>query len=139
MSRESPSIARSFAEDGAALVSLARAAADACSFAAIERAFRARFGRLSRSPIYGFYALAPDRPQIEHDVSVNVSELFVGRYVRAMDRDPLLAHARRTGRAVYNLGLMSEAEWAETEIYRDAYSMHGLRRVVEVPITDGPR
>jgi len=89
------------------------------------------------SPMYGFYALHRDKPQIEHNVAVNVSDVFVARYVKAMDADPLLARSQETGHAVYNLDQMSDAEWAESEIYRTAYSTHTMRHVVEVPITDG--
>ena len=131
------SIPRSFAEGGAALVSLAHALADAASLKELERAFRPRFGRLMTAPMFGFYALDTDKPEIEHNVGVNVSDLFVSRYVQAMDVDPLLARSREAGRAVYNLGLMSEVEWAETEVYRQAYSTHAMLHVVEVPITDG--
>jgi hypothetical protein len=46
----------------------------------------------------------------------------------------LLARSQETGRAVYNLSLMSEAEWAEWEVYRAAYSFHAMRQVLEVPI-----
>lgn len=86
-----------------------------------------------------FYALDRDGSQIEHNVAVNVSDVFVGRYVRAMEVDPLLARSRETHRPVYNLGLMSEAEWEESEVYRAAYSVHRMHHVVEVPIVDGGR
>jgi DNA-binding CsgD family transcriptional regulator len=129
--------AESFAEGGAALVRFARALTGASRLEELEPAFRAGFGRLMDSPMYGFYALDSDRPQIERNVAVNVSDLFVARYVQAMEVDPLLARSREMGRAVCNLGLMSEAEWAESEIYRHAYATHTMRHVVEVPITDG--
>jgi DNA-binding CsgD family transcriptional regulator len=119
------------------LVRFARALTDATSLDELERAFRRGFGRLMTSPMYGFYALDADRPQIEHNVAVNVSDVFVARYVKTMEVDPLLAHSQETGHAVYNLGLMSEAEWSESEVYRAAYSTHGMRHVVEVPIMDG--
>ncbi len=50
--------------------------------------------------MYGFYALDPEGTQIEHNVAVNVSDVFVVRYVRAMEHDMLLARSRETGRAV---------------------------------------
>jgi DNA-binding CsgD family transcriptional regulator/GAF domain-containing protein len=130
-------VTESFAEGGAALVGLACALTGASTLDELERAFRPRLGRLMESPMYGFYALDSDRPQIEHNVAVNVSDLFVARYMQVMEADPLLARSRETGHAVYNLGMMSEAEWAETEVYRHAYATHTMRHVVEVPITDG--
>jgi DNA-binding CsgD family transcriptional regulator len=88
--------------------------------------------------MYGFYALEADEPRIEHNVAVNVSDLFVARYIQhGMEADPLRAHSLETGRAVYNRGLMSEEEWAESDVYRSAYSLHGLLHVLEVPITEG--
>jgi DNA-binding CsgD family transcriptional regulator len=134
-----PAAARSFAEGGAALVGFAKALTDAGSLGELERAFRPRFGRLTSSPMYGFYALATDSPRIEHNVGVGVSDVFIARYIEVMGADPLLARSQETGRAVYNLGLMCEGEWAETEVYRRAYSTHTMRHVVEVPITDGPQ
>jgi DNA-binding CsgD family transcriptional regulator len=125
------------AADGRALVGFTRALTDAESLDDLERAFRPGFGRLLTSPMYGFYALDSDGTQIEHNVAVNVSDVFVARYERAMEVDPLLARSRETGRAVYNLGLMSDAEWSESEVYRTAYATHAMRHVVEVPITDG--
>jgi GAF domain-containing protein len=125
------------AADGRALVGFTRALTDAESLDDLERAFRPEFGPLLASPMYGFYALDSDGTQIEHNVAVNVSDVFVARYVRAMEVDPLLARSRETGRAVYNLGLMSDAEWSESEVYRTAYATHAMRHVVEVPITDG--
>jgi DNA-binding CsgD family transcriptional regulator/GAF domain-containing protein len=127
----------SAAADGRALVGFTRALTAAESLDDLERAFRPEFGPLLASPMYGFYALDSDGTQIEHNVAVNVSDVFVARYVRAMEVDPLLARSRETGRAVYNLGLMSDAEWSESEVYRTAYATHSMRHVVEVPITDG--
>jgi DNA-binding CsgD family transcriptional regulator len=90
------------------------------------------------SPMYGFYALEADEPRIEHNVAVNVSDLFVARYIRhGMEIDPLRVRSLETGHAVYNRGLMSEEEWAESEVYRNAYSLHGMLHVLEVPITEG--
>jgi DNA-binding CsgD family transcriptional regulator len=125
----------SFAAGGAALVQFARALTDTASLGELERAFRPGFGRLMSSPMYGFYALGSNKPEIEHNVAVNVSDVFVARYVQAMEVDPLLARSRQTGHAVYNLDEMSAAEWAQSEVYRTAYSTHAMRHVVEVPIT----
>lgn len=125
---------RDFAGGGAALVALTRVLTAASSFERLERAFAPRFGRLMTAPMYGFYALDPAGSRIEHNVAVNVSEVFVSRYVRAMEHDTLLSRSRETGRAVYNLGVMSAAEWEESRVYLDAYSTHKMRHVVEVPI-----
>jgi DNA-binding CsgD family transcriptional regulator len=121
---------------GMALVRFARMLADTSTLDELEGAFRAGFGRLMAAPMYGFYALDTDRPQIEHNVAVNVSDVFVARYVRAMEVDPLLIESQAAGGPVYNLDLMSEAEWLECPVYRHAYSTHNMRHVVEIPIID---
>jgi DNA-binding CsgD family transcriptional regulator len=126
----------SFAAGGEALVEFARSLTAASTLDELDRAFAPRFGRLIAAPMYGFYALDEDGSEIEHNVGVNVSDVFVARYRRAMEVDPLLALSRETGRPVYNLGLMSAAEWEESEVYRGAYSVHRMRHVVEIPITD---
>ena len=78
--------------------------------------------------------MSPDGPRIQHNVAVNVSDLFVARYERAMDVDPLLSDSRKTGKSVYNLDLMTESEWEESAVYRLAYSTHAMRHVAETPI-----
>jgi GAF domain-containing protein len=125
-----------FAAGGVALVRFARTLADASTLAELEGAFRAGFGRLMAAPMYGFYALNGDGPQIEHNVAVNVSDVFVARYVQAMEVDPLLIESQATGAPIYNLDVMSEVEWLECPVYRDAYSTHDMRHVVEIPIVD---
>jgi DNA-binding CsgD family transcriptional regulator/GAF domain-containing protein len=130
-------ITDSFAAGGAALVEFTRSLAEASNLTELERAFRPRFGRLMTAPMFGFYALDREGTQIEHNVAVNVSDVFVDRYVRKMDVDPLLAQSQETRRPVYNLDLMSEREWAESEVYRGAYSTHSMHHVLEVPILIG--
>ncbi len=101
----------------------------------LERRFREGIGRHVSAPMYGFNTLDPVELDLEHSVAVNVSDGFVTRYIRdAMDGDPLRSHAFATGRAAYNLALMDEEQWAATEVYRAAYSIHGIRHVVEAPI-----
>jgi len=123
--------------DAAALVRFARALSEAEHVDQLGRAFAAGFGRLLGVPMYGFYAVEPGSPRIEHNVAVNVSEVFVARYERAMDVDPLLKCSREAGRSTYNLDLMTLSEWEESAIYRRAYSTHAMRHVAETPITAG--
>jgi GAF domain-containing protein len=130
-------VSRDFAAGGAALVGLAKALTAASSLEDLERAFVSRFGRLMTAPMYGFYALDREGSGIAHNVGVNVSDVFVARYVDALEHDPLVARSRETGRAVYSLGLMAKEEWEESCVYRDAYSTHRMLHVVEVPIIAG--
>ena len=126
--------ASSFAAGGAALVELTHELSAASDLHELEAAFAPRAGRLMTAPMYGFYALDREGKQIEHNVAVNVSDFFVGRYVQAMADDMLLALSRETQEPVYNLGLMSPEEWEESAVYRHAYSVHTMRHVVEIPI-----
>jgi DNA-binding CsgD family transcriptional regulator len=121
--------------DAAALLTFTRGLAHASSYEQLEQAFALGFGRVVDVPMSGFYALDRESGRIAHNVAVNVSDVFVARYERAMERDPLLVNARTTGRPVYNLALMSAREWEESEAYRLAYATHRMRHVAELPIT----
>ena len=87
-------------------------------------------------PMYGFYVLEPGTDRIEHNIGVNVSDAFVARYEAAIEFDPLIGASRESGAAAYNLDVMSADEWRESIIFRHAYSVHSMRHVVEVPITE---
>jgi len=119
----------------AALLAFIRRLTVASSYEQLEHAFALGFGPVVDVPMSGFYALDRESGRIAHNVAVNVSDVFVARYVRGMERDPLLAEARATGRPVYNLALMSACEWEESEAYRLAYATHRMRQVAELPIT----
>jgi DNA-binding CsgD family transcriptional regulator len=123
--------------DPAAAIRFATALAKAPGLAELERVFTAGFGRVVGVPMYGFYALEPGQQRIERNVAVNVSDVFVARYDRVMERDPLLERSRSTGRTAYNLAIMSAAEWEESAAYRLAYSTHRMRHVAEIPVTAG--
>jgi DNA-binding CsgD family transcriptional regulator len=116
-----------------ALVRFMSPLTEATSMGELEHAF-AGFGPLLSVPMYGFYALEPGTQRIEHNVGINVSDAFVARYEAAMAFDPLIEASRSGGCAVCNLELMSSEEWHESVIYRDAYSVHSIQHVVEVPI-----
>jgi DNA-binding CsgD family transcriptional regulator len=121
--------------DPPAFLHFARGLAEASTYGQLERAFALGFGPVVGVPMSGFYALDPGSGAIAHNVAVNVSDVFVARYVRAMERDPLLVEARASGRPVYNLALMSAQEWEESEAYRLAYATHRMRYVAELPVT----
>src|SRR5918996_407102 len=121
--------------ESAQLVRFARNVSEASDYDSLERVFANGFGPLVGAPMYGFYALATDSPRIQHNVAVNVSDLFLARYERAMDVDLLLSHARATGKPAYNRDLMSGAEWEETAVFRNAYSTHTMHHVAELPIS----
>jgi DNA-binding CsgD family transcriptional regulator len=101
----------------------------------LGRAFTAGFGRLLAVPMFGFNVVHPGTTRLRHTNAVHVSDVFVERYIReVMDEDPLRVGAHESGRAVYNLGLMSPLEWEESEAYRRAFHLQRMRHVVEAPM-----
>jgi len=125
--------------DPASLLAFAGRLADASTYEQLERAFALGFGGLLDVRMSGFYALDAESGRIAHNVAINVSDVFLARYERAMERDPLLVEARSTGRPVYNLALMSAQEWEESEVYRLAYATHRMRHVAELPVISRDR
>jgi DNA-binding CsgD family transcriptional regulator len=121
--------------DAAALLAFVRGLVEASTYDELERAFARGFCSVVDVPMAGFYALHPESRRIAHNVAVNVSDVFVARYERAMERDPLLMQARATGGPVYNLALMSAQEWEDSEAYRLAYSTHRMLHVAELPVS----
>jgi DNA-binding CsgD family transcriptional regulator len=119
---------------GVELVRFARSLSAADSHDKLRRTFLSGFGRLLGVPMYG-YALVDSTGLPTCVANGNVSATFVARYERdAKHVDPVLAEAYATGRPTYNLALMSPDEWAESDVYRRAYNVHGMRHVVEVPV-----
>ena len=101
----------------------------------LGRTFLAGFGRVLGVPMFGFNVVHPGTTRLRHQVAANVSDVFVTRYIReVMDDDPLRIAAHESGRAVYNLDLMSPLEWEESEAYRRAFSMQRMRHIVEAPM-----
>jgi DNA-binding CsgD family transcriptional regulator/GAF domain-containing protein len=125
---------------GAALVRFAQALSASSSLEELDRTFVRGFGLVMAVPMYGFNLLDLETKRLRHNVAPHVSDVFVSRYARhVMEEDPLRVHAFSTGRAIYNLALMAEEEWLESYAYRNAYSMHAMRHVVEAPIVgNGP-
>lgn len=70
--------------------------------------------------------------------SANVSDVFLARYEeygRAVD--PLDAHMATTGRAAYNIALMSMEEWLESPVYTKVLGLHDIRHLVQAPVAGG--
>ena len=83
--------------EGAALLRFTRAILSAKQLDQLGRAFAAGFGRLIGVPMYGFYALEPDSPRIEHNVAVNVSDA-VSSLATSGRWKPIRCWANRAGR-----------------------------------------
>jgi DNA-binding CsgD family transcriptional regulator len=109
--------------------------AEARSLEQLERRFCAGFGRLMGADIFGYNVLDPDTGRPRWYAGVNVSDMFLARYARVRHEDPLRARVYRDGAPAYNRALMSAEEWEQSPVYRGAYRLHGIRHVVEVPLT----
>ena len=120
---------------GFELVRFTQALCCSSSIGQLERRFAAGLGPLMAVPMYGFNILDRRTWRPEHNVAVNVSEIFVARYERdARDVDPVLEQALESGRATYNLSLMTEEEWLASPAYTSAYRTHAMRHVVDAPV-----
>lgn len=127
-------------DEPAQLVDLAHALAAAASVPELERAFHARAPALLGMPMRGFYLLDDSGTRAETISVANVSDSFVARYERAARPvDPLLRRALADGAPVYNLAVMSLAEWTASDCYRAAAQMHRMTHVVQAPIVAGGR
>jgi hypothetical protein len=70
-------------DDAQALLAFTRGLAEAATYEQLERAFALGFPRVVDVPMAGFSALDRENGGIAHNVAVNVSGVFVARYVRA--------------------------------------------------------
>jgi DNA-binding CsgD family transcriptional regulator len=124
---------------GAELVRFARSLSAARSHEQLRDTFLGGFGRLLGVPMYG-YGLADATGRPVCVAAANVSPTFVACYERqAKDVDVLVARAYETRRPTYNLAMMSDDEWIESEVYRRAYRVHNMRHVVEIPVLSAGR
>jgi DNA-binding CsgD family transcriptional regulator len=120
-----------------ALVRFAQDVGQATSYEQLDRVFASRFGPSMGVAMYGFNVLDAETNRVEHDLSVNVSDMFVTTYFSVIDQDPVRRQERATGAPVYNLALMSAREWRESLIYRHAYGIHRMDHLVGVPMSAG--
>jgi DNA-binding CsgD family transcriptional regulator len=120
-----------------ALVRFAQAVAEATSYDQLDRVFVSRFGRSMGVLMYGFNVVDAETNRVEHDLSVNVSDVFVASYFRVIEDDPVRRHARTSAAPVYNLDLMSAGEWRESLVYRHAFGIHRMDHLVGVPMFAG--
>jgi DNA-binding CsgD family transcriptional regulator len=125
------------ARGAVALVRFAQGVANAASYEDLDRVFASQFGPSMGVPMYGFNVVEAETYRVEHDVSVNVSDMFVARAYGVIAEDPVRRQERVTGAPVYNLRLMSVAEWRESLVYRHAFAIHRMDHLVGVPMFVG--
>ena len=95
----------------------------------------AGIGTVFDSVAVGFDLLDPDSHQLLSTSAQGVSEFFLARYDSAGRKsDPVLKKAILSRRLAYNLEMMSEMEWMQLHVYREAFSMHRMTTLVYVPI-----
>jgi DNA-binding CsgD family transcriptional regulator/GAF domain-containing protein len=125
---------RNFA-GGTELLQFAQSLCSASSLEELAHRFDAGFPPLFRAPMYGLYVVEPWTGDPEIVASANVSDFFLACYERhGREVDSLHAHLVDTGRAAYNLGLMSMDEWLEHPLYRRVKRLHDVRQEIQTPL-----
>ncbi|WP_426005221.1 response regulator transcription factor [Paenarthrobacter sp. NyZ202] len=95
----------------------------------------AGIGSVFDSAAVGFDLLDPGSHRLLSTSAQGVSEFFLARYDSvARNVDPVLKQAIVRRGFAYNLEMMSEKEWQQLEVYREAFSLHRLTTLVYVPI-----
>jgi DNA-binding NarL/FixJ family response regulator len=90
---------------------------------------------LFESVVVGFDLLDPDTHHVLSTSARGVSEYFLALYDKVgREADPVLNRAILSQDVAYNLDMMSEAEWRELPVYRDAFLLHHMTNLVYVPI-----
>ena len=85
--------------------------------------------------VVGFDLLDPDTHRLLSTSAHGVSEFFLARYDSVgRASDPVLNHAILSQDIAYNLAMMSEEEWRELQVYREAFSLHRMTNLVYVPV-----
>lgn len=87
------------------------------------------------SVVVGFDLLDPDTHRLLSTSAHGVSEFFLARYDSVgRASDPVLKHAILSQGIAYNLAMMSEVEWRDLPVYREAFSLHRMTNLVYVPV-----
>jgi DNA-binding CsgD family transcriptional regulator len=98
-----------------------------CLYAGINGVFK--------SVVVGFDVFDPDTHRLLSTSAQGVSEFFLARYDRVgRETDPVLNRAIASQDIAYNLAMMSEAEWRDLRVYREAFSLHRMTSLVYVPV-----
>jgi DNA-binding CsgD family transcriptional regulator/GAF domain-containing protein len=122
------------------LVRLTESLLAAPSLQALAERYLAGSSRLLGVGINGFDVVDPETTRPIFVAPVGVSDAFLARYRgTAWIVDPMRAAVYATGRPAYNMELMSSEAWLDSEAYRDAFRLHRMRHVVEVPVPSAGR
>jgi DNA-binding CsgD family transcriptional regulator len=119
----------------AELLHVSESLCGATTVADLARRFSAVLPAMFGIRMYGFYAVEPWTGGMELLVSANVSDMFLAQYERhGREVDVLYDELVRTGRPVYNIGLMPMAEWLEHPLYRRVKRLHDIRHEIQTPV-----
>jgi DNA-binding CsgD family transcriptional regulator len=120
---------------GVELLRVSESLCGASTVADLARRFNTVFAPLFGVRMYGFYGVEPWTGEMELLASANVSDMFLARYERVgREVDVLNEELLRTGRAVYNIGLMSMDEWVEHPLFRRVKRLHDIRHEIQAPV-----
>jgi DNA-binding CsgD family transcriptional regulator len=132
--REGIAPGREFA-GGIELLRFSESLCAASSLGELARRFHAVFPPLFKVPMYGLYVVEPWTARPEIVASANVSDFFLASYERhGREVDSLHAHLVETGRAAYNIGLMTMEAWLEHPLYRRIKRLHDVRHEIQTPV-----
>jgi RNA polymerase sigma factor (sigma-70 family) len=122
---------------GVELLQFARTLCAAESHTELQRRFNAGFRRLFGLPMWGLYTVDGWTGRPVCVASMGVSDSFLARYERGgRELNWLQEHLDATGRAVYNLALMSMEEWLADPLYTQLKYLHDIRHEVQAPVVN---
>jgi RNA polymerase sigma factor (sigma-70 family) len=122
---------------GVELLHFAQTLCASTSHAELQKRFNAGLGRLFGLPMWGLYTLDPWTGRSQCVASMGVSDSFLARYERGgRDLNWLQDHLDATGRAAYNMALMSMEEWLENPLYTKLKYLHDIRHEVQAPVVN---
>ena len=125
------------APPGVELLHFARTLCAATNHAELQKRFNAGFGRLFGLPMWGLYTVDGWTGRPVCVASMGVSDSFLARYERGgRELNWLQEHLDATGRAVYNLALMSMEEWLADPLYTKLKYLHDIRHEVQAPVVN---
>jgi DNA-binding CsgD family transcriptional regulator/GAF domain-containing protein len=125
------------APGGVELLHFAQTLSAAGSYAELRRRFATGFGRLLGVPMWGLYTHDGWTGRAVCVASGGVSERFLARYERGGRELNWMQHRLdATGRAVYNLALMSMEEWLADPLYTQLKYLHDIRHEVLAPVVN---
>ena len=125
------------APTGVELLTFAQTLCAASNHAELQKRFSSGFGRLFDLPMWGLYTVDGWTGRPVCVASMGVSDRFLARYERGgRELNWLQEHLDASGRAVYNLALMSMEQWLADPLYTQLKFLHDIRHEVQAPVVN---